>query len=120
LIVCAHPGERTAACHQSLEVVDMRRLQIGTGGLIMAAVFVQPRDGVGDPWRRPQSLECRWNRKWATLLPLRWQYSASRNLDGPMLSATQAWNPPHFVNSRQQPNTLKAPEFARGTCVPRA
>lgn len=47
LIVGAHAGESAAAGDASLEVVDVGRLQIGGGWLIVAAVFVKPRDGVG-------------------------------------------------------------------------
>jgi hypothetical protein len=46
LVVRAHPGERTAPGYQSLEVKNMRRLQIRSRGLIVAAVFVQPRNRI--------------------------------------------------------------------------
>src|SRR6202043_3680331 len=46
LVVRADPSECTAAGHEPFKVENMRRLQIRSGGLIVAAVFIQPRNGV--------------------------------------------------------------------------
>src|SRR5712672_117147 len=47
LIIRSHASECAAARHQSFEVIDMRRFQIGPGRLIVTSVFVQPRNWVG-------------------------------------------------------------------------
>jgi len=56
VIVRAHPGKGTAPRDLAPEVVDVGRLQIGAGGLIVAAVLIQPRNrirvgaAVGSVW----------------------------------------------------------------------
>jgi len=54
-IVGAHPCERAAARHSPLEVIDVRRLEVRTGGLIVTAILIQPGDWVriGPAIRRP-------------------------------------------------------------------
>ena len=54
LVVRAHARERATACDQSLEMVDVGRLQVRSGRLIMAAILVEPGNGVrlGAPIRR--------------------------------------------------------------------
>jgi hypothetical protein len=44
-VIGAHAGERTAPSNASFEVVNMRRLQVCAGRLIVAAVLIQPGDG---------------------------------------------------------------------------
>jgi hypothetical protein len=46
-VVGAHAGKRTAASDSSFKVVDMRRLQVWPGRLIVAAILIQPRNRVG-------------------------------------------------------------------------
>ena len=47
LVVGAHAGKGTAARDSSFEVVDMRRLQVWPGWLIVAAILIQTRNRVG-------------------------------------------------------------------------
>src|SRR5215472_5321909 len=46
LVVCAHACKRAAPGDPSLEVVNVRRLQVWPGRLIMATVSVEPRNGI--------------------------------------------------------------------------
>jgi hypothetical protein len=46
LIVGAHTGESAATGYFSFEVINMRRLEVRARGLIVASVFVEPRDWV--------------------------------------------------------------------------
>jgi len=56
LIISAHPGEGAGPRHLPLEMVNVRRLQVRTCRLIVAAVFIQPGNWirisrtVGRPW----------------------------------------------------------------------
>lgn len=47
LVVGAHAGKGTAASGSSFKVVDMRRLQVWPGWLIVASILTQPRNRVG-------------------------------------------------------------------------
>ena len=47
LVVGAPAGEGTTPSDPSFEVVDMRRLQVGAGRLIVAAILIQPRNREG-------------------------------------------------------------------------
>ena len=46
VVICPHAGEGAASGDKALEVVNVRRLQIRSGRLIVAAIFVEPRDWV--------------------------------------------------------------------------
>ncbi len=46
VIVGAHPGESAASRHSTFEMEYVRRFQVRPGGLIVAAIFVQPRDRI--------------------------------------------------------------------------
>ena len=46
LVVRAHATKCAAPRHKTFEVVNVRRLQIRSGRLIVAAIFVEPRDWV--------------------------------------------------------------------------
>ena len=45
-IVRPHSGERAASRNFAFEMIDVRRLEIRTRPLIVAAIFVQPRNRV--------------------------------------------------------------------------
>lgn len=46
-VIGPHSCEGAAAGYSALKMVDMGRLQVRTGGLIVAAIFVQPRNREG-------------------------------------------------------------------------
>lgn len=47
VVVGAHARERAAPGNSSFEMVDVRRLQVASGGLIVAAILVQPGNRIG-------------------------------------------------------------------------
>lgn len=46
-VIGPHSCEGAGAGYSALKMVDMGRLQVLSGGLIVAAIFVQPRNGEG-------------------------------------------------------------------------
>ena len=67
LIIGAHAGKGAATRYFSLEVVNVRRLQIRTRGLVVAAVFIQPGNWVwvgaavrSDGLLIEESMNCGW------------------------------------------------------------
>ena len=47
LVIGSRAAEGTASRHSSLEMVNVRGLEIGPGRLIVASVLIQPRNRVG-------------------------------------------------------------------------
>ncbi|MGO9570931.1 MAG: hypothetical protein ACLP5H_25675 [Desulfomonilaceae bacterium] len=46
LVVGPHSDEISASGHFPLEMIDMRGLQVGPGWLVVAPIFVQPRNRI--------------------------------------------------------------------------